>query len=30
VEPLPDHRAKQETQAVLRNQRSEAARESVD
>ncbi len=29
VEPLPDHRATQETQAVLRNQRSEAARESV-
>jgi sulfite reductase (NADPH) hemoprotein beta-component len=26
---LPDHRATQETQAVLRNQRSEAARESV-
>ena len=27
--PLPDHRATQETQAVLRNQRSEAARENV-
>ncbi len=26
---LPDHRATQEAQAVLRNQRSEAARESV-
>jgi hypothetical protein len=29
VEPLPDHRATQEAQAVLRNQRSEAAREIV-
>ncbi len=29
VEPLPDHRATQEAQGVLRNQRSEAARESV-
>jgi sulfite reductase (NADPH) hemoprotein beta-component len=29
VAPLPDHRATQETQAVLRNRRSEAARESV-
>jgi len=29
VEPLPDHRATQGAQAVLRNQRSEAAREIV-